>query len=328
MIVLTGATGHIGSALARELVARGDDVRAFVLPSDDTESLNGLPVEIVTGDVRNKESLLNAFKGADYVYHLAGIVFIGSGNQKLINDVNIKGTRNVIEACIETGVKRLVYVSSIHAFTEPPHGTDICETKDFNPLKVSGNYAKSKAAATLEVLDACRKGLNVVIVHPTGVIGPYEYKLSNTGQLIVDFIKNRLFAYIDGAYDFVDVRDVASGIMMACDKGVNGENYILSGERLTVKQLLGILEKETGIKAPKLRMPRWLAYAVAPFAEVYYKIRRQQPLYTTYSIATLGSNSHTTHEKAARELGYKPRPLRETVRDTVAWFSNHKKIPE
>ncbi|HZX21832.1 MAG TPA: NAD-dependent epimerase/dehydratase family protein, partial [Clostridia bacterium] len=240
-----------------------------------------------------------------------------NGRNRLLHEVNVEGTKNVMEACIQSKIKRLVYVSSIHAFEEPPFGTPITETKDFNPSKVIGQYAKSKAAATNAVFKGVERGLDAVIVHPTGIIGPYEYRLSNTGQLIYDFLHKKLFAYIDGSYDFVDIRDVAKGIILACEKGRMGENYILSGEQVTVRGILKILEDETGIKTPNIKIPIWLAKLTSPLSELYYKIKKQQSLYTSYSIATLLSNSITTHEKAAKELGYTARSIKESIRDTA-----------
>jgi len=214
----------------------------------------------------------------------------------------------------------LVYTSSIHAFTELPHGQTLVETKHFDENKVKGDYARSKALATNIVLDAVKNGLDAVILHPTGVIGPYEYTLSNMGQLIIDFMKRKLFAYIDGTYDFVDVRDVAHGIILASEKGRSGENYILSGEQITVKRILEHLENATGLKAPRIKIPAWFAQLTAPLSELYYKILQQQPLYTSYSIQTLYSNSLTSHNKAKEELGYKPRPINEAIFDTVCWL--------
>lgn len=323
MIVVTGATGHIGNVLVRELVSKGERIRAIVPPIEDISSIKAFDLEIVEGDVRDYGSLVKAFNGAEYVYHLAGIVSISSGRNRLLHEVNVEGTKNVVRACIQSKIKRLVYVSSIHAFEEPPHGTPITETKDFNPSKVMGQYAKSKAAATNEVFKGVESGLDAVILHPTGVIGPYEYRLSNTGQLIYDFMHKKLFAYIDGSYDFVDVRDVAKGIILACEKGRMGENYILSGEQVTVRGILKILEDETGIKAPNIKIPIWLAKLTSPLSELYYKIKKQQPLYTSYSIATLLSNSNTTHEKAAKELGYTARSIKESIRDTAKWIQEN-----
>lgn len=323
MVVVTGATGHIGNALVRELTSAGIQVRALVQEGEPTKSIDGLGIEYCIGDVRDYRSLIRAFKEAETVYHLAGIVSIGSGKRRLLREVNINGTVNVCNACMDLAIPRLIYVSSIHAFKEPPMGTPILETKDFDPKAVDGNYAKSKAEATRLVLGKVAEGLDAVIVHPTGVIGPYEFKLSNMGQLFVDFMRNRLLAIIEGAYDFVDVRDVAKGIVLAARFGRKGENYILSGEQITVRRMIDFIAAETGQKAPSRVIPSWFAKATGVFAEVYYKIRRQQPLFTAYSVSTLSSNSQTTHLKATNELGYHPRPIRSSIKDTVEWLKEH-----
>src|SRR4030043_1560736 len=220
MIVITGATGHIGNVLVRELIARGQTVRALVLPDDDLRPLLGLNAEIAYGDVTDLQSLKSAFDGADLVFHLAGIITIMPGMKKVLERVNVGGVRNVVEACRASGVRRLVYTSSVHAIAEPPHGTVIDESQPFDPDRVLGDYARSKARATLLLLEEVRKGgLNAVICCPTGVIGPWDFGISNVGQLIIDFASGHLKSYVNGAYDFVDVRDVARGLIRAAEKG-------------------------------------------------------------------------------------------------------------
>ncbi len=320
MIVITGATGHIGNVLVRELLARGKEVRAVIPPFEDTAPLEGLEVEKVEGDVRNVDSLIEAFKGAEVVYHLAGIISILPGKSELLYQVNVVGTRNAVEACLRARVPRLVYTSSIHAIAEPPDGTVIDETLPFAPDRGMGEYNRSKAQATLEVLKGAKKGLDAVVVCPTGVIGPYDFQPSEMGQLFIDFAKNRLKAYIDGAYDFVDVRDVATGHILACEKGHPGESYILSGERITTAELMLTLKEITGVTTPRFKMPIWLAKIIATFTPLYYSLTKTKPRFTRYSIRTLTSNSVISHEKAGHELGYSPRPIRESIVDTVQWF--------
>jgi len=210
VVIVTGATGHIGNVLVRELLAAGTVVRVLVLPDDDKCPLAGLNVEIVYGDVTDLVSLKSAFAGAEFVFHLAGIVTIMPGMASVLERVNVGGMRNVIAACRASGVHRLVYTSSIHAIAEPPHGTVIDESQPFDPDRVLGDYARSKARATLLLLGEVRKGgLDAIICCPTGVIGPWDYGISNIGQLILDFASGHLKSYVSGAYDFVDVRDVA-----------------------------------------------------------------------------------------------------------------------
>lgn len=320
MIVVTGATGHIGNVLVRELSTKGKRIRTIIPAFEDRLPLKGLRADIVEGDVRKIDSLIKAFKGSDIVYHLAGVISILPGKSKLLYQVNVVGTRNVVEACLKSGVNRLVYISSIHAIAEPPHGTVIDETFPFDPDKTVGKYGKSKALATLEVLKGVRQGLDAVIVCPTGVIGPYDYKISEIGQLILSFTKGKLKAYLDGAYDFVDVRDVVKGLILTCEKGKAGQSYILSGEQVTVRYLLSILEEVTGVKAPSFKIPVRLARAVGTLASLYYSLGKTKPLFTTYSIDVLASNSLVSSRKASSELGYSARPIRESIADAVQWF--------
>lgn len=320
MITVTGATGHIGNILVRQLLARSEKVRAVILPNEDITPLKELKLDITEGDVCNINSLIQAFKGSDIVYHLAGIISILPGRGRILHQVNVVGTQNVVKACIEIGVKRLVYISSIHAIEEPLHGTIINETLPCNPDKVPKGYGRSKAQATLAVLEGIEQGLNAVIVHPTGVIGPYDYRISEMGQLIIDFVTGNFKAYIDGVYDFVDVRDVANGIILAGEKGQSGERYILSGEQVTVRELLLMLQDISGVKAPSLRVPVWLAHIAARFSPLYYRIARKKPRFTTYSIDVLCSNSQVCSEKARRQLGFTTRPARQSISDAISWF--------
>jgi len=227
---------------------------------------------------------------------------------------------------LKSGVERLVYASSIHAFVEPPNGEVITEKTPIDPEKVVGAYAKSKARATLEVLESIKRGLDIVIVCPTGVIGPYDYKLSEMGNVIVNYIRKKFKASFKGSYDFVDVRDVVQGIILAQEKGRRGEIYILSGEQLAISKLFSMLEKISGIKAPRYNVPMWLMRIVSPMASLFYIITRAKPIFTSYSIHTLGSNSNTNHNKASQELGYRTRPHEETIRDAYQWFKNEGKI--
>ncbi len=322
MIVVTGATGHLGNNLVRALVGRGETVRCLVLPRDNLRALDGLSVEIVRGDVRRLDDLRRAFAGADVVYHLASVIAISSGQARLLNQVNVRGARNVVDACLELGVRRLVYTSSVHAFVEPPHGQAIDEMAPFDPDGIRFAYGKSKAKATLAVLDGVRRGLDAVILNPTGIIGPYDFGPSEMGQLFVAFARGQVKAYVDGGYDFVDVRDVAAAHLAACEKGRTGESYLLSGEYVTVRELLSILAKLTGRPEPRRHIPAWAADLAAPFSVLYGRLTRTRPLFTPDSLYYLRSNSMTSHGKATRELGYHPRPVRRSVAETVKWLKD------
>ena len=319
--VVIGATGHLGNVLVRSLLQNGEKVRAVVLPNDDFAPIKGLDIEVVRGDITDSPSINEALKGANVVYHLASAVNISSGKRTLLEKINVEGTKNVLSAVLKNRVDRLIYTSSVHAILEPPHGTTMDETQPFAPDKVLGDYAKTKAKASLEVLDAVKKeGLDAVILCPSGIIGPYDFRVSEMGQLMLDFIEGRLKAYIDGAYDFADVRDVANGHILAAEKGKKGEYYILSGHRITIKDLLILLEKITGIKKPVHKMPYALALFTAPLTPIYYYFTKTKPLFTTYSIRVLASNSYISHDKATKELGYTVRPIEESLIDAYNWF--------
>lgn len=321
MIVVTGATGHVGNVLVRELVSHGRIVRALVLPDDDRRPLAGLDIEIVNGDVTDLTSLESAFAGADIVFHLAGIVTIMPRMAKILERVNVGGVRNVAAACRATGVRRLVYTSSIHAIAEPPHGTVIDESQPFDPDRVLGDYARSKARATLLLLEEVHRGsLDAVICCPTGITGPYDYGISNIGQLILDFASGQLKSYVSGAYDFVDVRDVAGGLILAADKGQTGRHYIFSGAQVQVPELMGELARDVGYPAPTYRIPAAIARAAGVLASAYYRLLRRRPVFTAYSIDVLRSNSQVTSARAREELGFTTRPWQESIRDHVEWF--------
>jgi dihydroflavonol-4-reductase len=328
VVIVTGATGHIGNVLVRELPAKGLSVRVLVLPDDDMRPLAGLNVETVSGDITDPESLKSAFTGADVVFHLAGIVTIMPGMAAVLEKVNVGGVRNVIEACRACGVRRLVYTSSIHAVAEPPHGTVIDESQPFSPERVLGDYARSKARATLLLLDEVKKGgLDAVICCPTGVIGPWDYGISNIGQLIIDFASGHLKSYVSGAYDFVDVRDVARGLILAAEKGQSGRHYIFSGAQVQVPELIKELERDIGYPAPTYRIPAVIARAAGLLASVYYRLLRRKPVFTAYSIDVLRSNSLVSSARARQELGFTSRPWQDSIRDHVEWFRAEGMLP-
>ncbi|GAI72742.1 unnamed protein product, partial [marine sediment metagenome] len=240
--------------------------------------------------------------------------------------VNVIGTKNVVNMCLETKVKRLVYTSSIHALSEPAPGIVFNESREFNPENVLGEYSKSKALGTLEVLKGVEKGLDAIILCPSGIIGPYDYRVSEMGKLIVDFVKGKVKVYIDGAYDFVDVRDVVEGLILACEKGKKGECYILSGQQVSVRQLLKFLEEISGIKAPSFKIPQPLARAAGFFNVLYCNLTKIKPLFTPFSIDVLASNSLVSCQKAQDELCYSPRSIYESIKDAVQWFREERII--
>jgi dihydroflavonol-4-reductase len=248
--------------------------------------------------------------------------------KSLLEAVNVRGTLNVIDACRATGVRRLIYTSSVHAIAEPPQGTAIDESQPFDPDQVLGDYARSKARATLLLLDKVRKGgLDAVVCCPTGIIGPWDYRISNIGQLIIDFASGHLKSYVRGAYDFVDVRDVAVGLILAAERGQSGRHYILSGTQVQVPELMKELERNIGHPAPTYEIPPGIARAAGVLASMYYRLLRRRPVFTAYSIDVLKSNSQVSSARARQELGFTTRAWQDSIRDHVEWFRSQGMLP-
>jgi len=319
MILVTGATGHIGNVLVRELCDQGYKVRAFVLPGESLRPLEGVDVEILEGNVLDPESLDRAMRGVEGVFHLAGIISIMPGDDERVRRVNVDGTLNVIAAMRKAGVRRMLHTSSIHALKRV-EDCRMDESLPFDPNNPVGAYDRTKAEASLAVLAAVNKGLNAVIVCPTGVIGPNDYLGSELGQLIFGWLKKGVSLLIDGAYDFVDVRDVARGMILAYQNGAPGSVYILGGEQMEITRLQQMVRDIAGLKAQVLKIPAKLAMFFTNFTPMYYRITRTKPRFTRYSLVTVMGNSNISSDRARRELGYKPRRLQETLRDTVHWW--------
>jgi len=237
--------------------------------------------------------------------------------------VNVEGTKNVLRASKNAGVTRLVYTSSIHALSRDWKGK-IDERVPFDPDNPVGGYDRTKAVASLAVLDAVKEGLNAVIVCPTGVIGPHDYRGSEMGDLLTGWLRRKLHFLIKGAYDFVDVRDVARGHILACDHGRTGEVYILSGRQIKVLELKKLVQDVLGYRIVSVTVPMWMAKIGAKFMPMYYRLTKKTPKFTDYSLETLQSNSNISSEKARRELGYSPRTLAATINDTVGWLIQKK----
>ena len=318
--IVTGANGYLGNVLVKKLLERGRSVRALVRSSSDLQSLKDLDIELFTGDINEIDSLRRAFNGVENVYHLAAIISLMPGNRNFIHKINYLCTKNVIQACLECNVQRLVYTSSIHALEDTPNGVIINEDVPYCSGTNKSSYDSSKSMASKEVLNAVQNGLDAVIVNPTGIIGPYDFPVSAITKTFIDFAKSKLKLAIEGAYDFVDVRDVAEGHILACEKGKKGENYILSGERVSVPEMMNILESITGIKAPKYYLPVGFGKFIGSLMPIYYRITGVKPYFTRYTVEVLCSNSYISHEKATKQLGYNPRPVKDSIRDSLAWI--------
>ncbi len=320
MTVVTGASGHLGNTIVRMLIEQGLPVRA-ALRRLDPPSLDGLPVERVHGDLLDRASLERAFAGADRVIHAAAFISTQNADRANLERINIEGTHNVIEAVLASGAKRAVFVSSVEALDLRHRIVSDAEIDGFHPETTIMAYGRTKALATLEVLKAVReRGLPAIVVAPSGFIGPYDFGSSLTGRLVRSFIHRRLPGYLDGAFDFVDVRDVAKGAIAAAERGRIGSWYLLSGTQITVPELMELLAEVSGVRKPILKIPPWLAIGYAALAARAMRLLGRTPLYTPNSIRILQTGAIFRPERAAAELGHRPRLLRETVADTVAWW--------
>lgn len=328
LYLITGAAGHLGSTIVRRLLELNKDVRGLVLTNE--KHLPKGSIEICYGDVRSKDSLTAFFDNPQQkeliVIHCAGIVSIATKYQQQVYDVNVSGTKNIVDLSRQHQVKKFVYVSSVHAIPEKKKGETIYEVSEFNPEEVIGLYAKTKSEATSYVLKAAKDELDASVVHPSGIAGPFDYGRGHMTALVIDYYKGRLTSGVNGGYDFVDVRDVADGIISCAKKGDKGECYILSNEYFSIKEILYMLHEITGKKVVKRLLPLWFIKIIASPAEMYYKILKRPPLFTPYSIYTLNTNANFSHEKATIELDYTTRELKETLIDTLNWLKENKRL--
>ena len=320
--IITGANGHLGNNIIRLLEGKRVHVDAMVLPGVKCQDHDN--IHYFRADVRDIESMRSHFEKRDdeilYVIHTAGIIDITEKGMPNTRSVNVKGTKNIIDLCMENDVERLLYVSSVHAIPERKKGEVIREVDSFDPELVRGAYAKSKAEATRMVLDAARKGLRATVVHPSGIIGPYDESGNHLVQMLTDYVKGILPAAVKGGYDFVDVRDVAYGCLEAIEFGRIGECYLLTGEHLEIGSMLEMARKITGGKKLTL-LPIWVARISSPLMTLIARRHKERPLFTSYSLHTLETGSVFSHEKATMELGYETRTMTETIRDTILWYS-------
>ena len=330
LYLITGGTGHLGQNVIRLLLKnKNDHIRVLTLPGDPIALPDG--VERVCGDVCDARSMTPFFDtsgyGAAVLYHLAAYITIASRENPKVWRVNVEGTRNVMDCALRNNIARVVYVSSVHAIPELPHPDVIAETDQFSPDDVHGQYAKSKAAAADIVLRYAKEGLNVSIVHPSGIIGPGDtQKTNHLTRTIEAMASGRIPVSIGGGYDFVDVRDVAAGIIQCETKGEAGECYILSGHFATVAGLMRIISGFTGRRFMKLYIPKFVMKSAAYLGEKVSLMFRRSPLFTPYSLFTLYSNALFSHRKATKNLGYRTRSLRRTIRSMLQALGYGSKI--
>src|ERR1035441_9701821 len=325
---VTGATGFLGSHVARQLQAKGADLRLLVRPSSRTDNIADLPTERAVGDLRDVESLKRGMAGCEFVFHVAADYRLWAVNGQELYQSNVDGTRNILQAARDTGVRRVIYTSSVATmgFGNNGHLTD-----ESSPVALSnmiGDYKRSKFLAEELVIEAARGGQNVVMVNPTTPIGEQDIKPTPTGQIVVDFLKRKFPAYVDTGLNLVDVMDCAAGHLLAMEKAKPGERYILGGENLTLKQILDKLAAITGLPSPSIRLPYVVAYATgAVDTLVTGKILKREPRVTLDSDRIDRKKMFVTSEKAERELGWSPGAVEGALRRAVEWFRAHGYVP-
>ena len=324
--LVTGAAGFLGSNICAQLLERGERVRAFVLEGDKAAQYLPKEVELFYGNLCNKASLEPSFTVEEGVHticvHVASMVTVNPYYRKLVLDVNVGGTENIVDMCLEhKECDKLVYVGSTGGIPELPRGQKIKEVTNVNLDEVEGWYSKSKAMATNNVFTAIQeRGLKACVVYPTGIMGPNDYAISETTATVIKIIKGEMPVGIDGSFNMVDVRDLAAGCIAAADKGRIGEGYILGNDVIRFKTLNKILVKEAGCKPIKFFLPIKLAEMIAKRMEKRAAKTGQMPMMTTFSVYNLKRNNQFDYSKAERELGYKTRPIEETLRDQIKWL--------
>jgi dihydroflavonol-4-reductase len=319
-VAVTGASGHLGGVVVRMLVDAGATVR--VLSHDDRRAIDRLPVEVHEGDLREPEVMLRLVAGCERVFHLAALISLDPKDEPLMMSTNVDGVRTVVAACRDAGVTRMVHVSSIHAFSALPVDAPVDESR--GPAEASAPaYDRSKAAGEAVIREAIAAGADIVTVNPTGIIGPFDFRPSRMGEVLLDLYHRRLPGLVAGGFDWVDVRDVAASTLAAAERGARGGRYLLPGAWRSVVEVAKLVESITGKKRPWMTSPMWLARAVAPMAVGWAKLRKRRPLFTPASLVALRNHKQVSGERARVELGHTCRPLEVTLGDAFAWFGEH-----
>jgi dihydroflavonol-4-reductase len=328
-VLVTGATGFIGANVVRALLARGEDVRVLVRPTSDQGNLAGLPVEVASGDLRDDGSVRRAVRGCRRVFHVAADYRFWARDPRELYRSNVEGTVHVMDACLEAGVERVVYTSTVGTIglSALPDACD--ETTPLLDGQLTSHYKRSKLEAEKAALAYVGRGLPLVVVNPSAPVGPWDAKPTPTGQLIVDFARGKLPAIVDTGLNIVHVRDVAEGHLLAAERGRTGERYILGHHNMTLAEIVAELAQLIGRPAPRIRMP----YAVAGAAGAVRTalstfITRRPPAIALEAVRMSRRRMFFDAAKAVRELGLPQTPVRDAFEDAVAWFEERGIIPE
>src|SRR6266850_3686147 len=321
---VTGATGFLGSHVARVLADQGAQLRLLVRPSSDLRNIADLNAERVEGDLRDPVSIEKALAGCDALFHVAADYRLWVPDPEQMYRSNVEGTRGLIEAARKQGVRRIVYTSSVATMGFSSNGTLADENSPVSLANMIGPYKRSKFMAEQVALEAARSGADVVVINPTTPIGEGDLKPTPTGRIVVDFLKRKFPAYVDTGLNLVDAIECARGHIQALEKGRAGERYILGGENLTLKQILDRLSAITGLPSPRVKLPYVFALAAGVVDEtVTGRILRREPRATIDAVRMGRKKMFTTSAKAERELGWRPSPVDDALRRSVEWFRAH-----
>jgi dihydroflavonol-4-reductase len=320
--LVTGGTGFVGSQVVRALVEDGVEVRVLARPGSDRRALVDLPVEVVTGDLAEPPSLAAPLRGVETLYHVAADYRLWAPDPAVLYRVNVGGTRALLLAAAAAGVSRVVYTSSVGTLGLPPDGGPGTEATPVQLEDMVGDYKRSKYLAEREAEAAAARGLPVVIVNPSAPIGPWDWKPTPTGRMLVDYLKGRMLAYLDTGLNLVHVRDVARGHLLAAERGRPGERYILGHGQgnLALRAIFERLAPYTGIPAPRVRLPHRAALAIGAGAELVARLRGTEPAVARTAVRMAKKRMYFDPSKAIRELGLPQTPVDQALRDAVDWF--------
>ncbi len=323
-ILVTGASGYIGSAVVRELLNGRDKVKALVREDGGLSNLEGLEVELVYGDITDFHSVKAALKGCDRVFHLAAIYAIWLPDPKMMYWVNVQGTKNVLEACLQKKIKKVVHTSSVAALGAHGRERPADESAQFNLWHTRDHYYISKFQAEQAALDYHRRGLPVVIVNPTNPCGSHDLNPTPNGRLIIDIIKGKLPGYVDGGINVSDIGDTARGHVLAMEKGRSGEKYILGNTNVSIKEYFDLIAEVGGGKSPSIRIPKPAAVLSGYLYQLLAEITRKPPMTTAAWVRVGSEYSFWDSSKAVEELGMPQTPIRDSIQGAIDWFKEHK----
>ena len=319
--LVTGSTGFLGSAIARELLRDGRKIKLLARENADLRNIEGLGAEVVAGDLRDKESLRSALKGCSKLYHAAAYYSLWDKDKKLIYDINVEGTQNILETALELGIEKVVYTSTVGCIGLSKDLTPTNEDSPMDPSTLSNDYKLSKFQAEKIALRMHDKGLPIVIVNPSTPIGPRDIKPTPTGKIVLDFLNGRMPAYMDTGLNLIDVTDCARGHILAEEKGKPGERYILGNKNMSLKEILLVLEKITGIRAPSFKIPYWVAYSAGLACETLSNLITKAP--PTIPLAGVKMAKYFMYfdsSKAIRELKLPQNSVENALNQSVEWF--------